>query len=253
MNKTQVRTEIDGSHATITFFTEDGLNVLSPDVLHSFGGAVAKISNHGRVRTAVIQAEGKVFLAGADVKVMDDYGVEDARRYAALGQDMFNDLAALPCVTVAAINGAALGGGLELALACDFRIAVKSAKLGLPEASLGLIPGWGGITRLTKLVGLSRAKRLFLSAMRVSAEDGLSYHLVDEIVNSVEDLRPRVAAFCRSFRSASPSAVALAKRAARDMDDISAFADCFRTKDCREGITAFLEKRPASWMEEQTA
>lgn len=249
MSKTQVRTEIENSHATITFFTEDGLNILSPDVLHTFGAGVAKVKNHGGVRVCVIQAEGKVFLAGADVKIMDGYTSEDAHRYGTLGQDMFHDLSAVPCITVAAINGAALGGGLELAMACDFRIAVKSAKLGLPEVTLGLIPGWGGITRLTKLVGPARARRLFLSGLPVSAEEGLGYHLVDEIVNSTEDLKPRVGAFCRTFRRASPKAVALAKRAARDMDDLSAFVDCFKTTDFREGVTAFLEKRPASWME----
>jgi enoyl-CoA hydratase len=249
MSKTQVRIEIDGSHAVITFFTEDGLNVLSPDVLHSFGAAVAKVKRDPHVRTTVIQAEGKVFLAGADVKVMANYGAEDAREYGAMGQGVLNDLAAIPSVSIVAINGAALGGGLELALACDFRVAVKSAKLGLPEVSLGLIPGWGGIIRLTKLIGPSRAKRLYLSGLPVSADDGYPFGLVDEVVNSVEDLGPRVAALCKSLRRASPAAVALAKRAARDMDDLRAFADCFHTTDCREGMAAFLEKRPASWME----
>jgi enoyl-CoA hydratase len=181
---------------------------------------------------------------------MQDYSADDAREYGSIGQGIFNDLASLPSVTVAAINGAALGGGLELALACDFRIAVKSAKLGLPEVTLGLIPGWSGIPRLTKLVGQSHAKRLYLSGVPVSAEDGLAFGLVDEIVNSVEDLGPRVAAFCKSFQRAAPAAVALAKRAARDMDDLTAFADCFHTTDCREGISAFLNKRPAAWMGE---
>lgn len=249
MSKTQVRVKIDGAQATITFFTEEALNVLSPDVLHSFGAAVAKVRKDPNVRTTVIQAEGKVFLAGADVKVMANYSAEDARKYGSDGQGVFNDLAALPSITVAAINGAALGGGLELVLACDFRIAVKSAKLGLPETSLGLIPGWGGIPRLTKLVGPSRAKRLYLSSMPVSADDAVTFGLVDEVVNSVEDLAPRVAAFCKTFKRASPAAVALAKRASRDMDDLTAFADCFEKKDSREGIAAFLEKRPASWME----
>ena len=249
MSKTQVRLEIEGAHATITFFTEGGLNVLSPTVLHSFGAAVARVRTDGTVRTTVVQAEGKVFLAGADVKVMADYNAENARDYGMRGQEVFNDLAALPSVTVAAINGAALGGGLELVLACDFRIAVKSAKLGLPEVSLGLIPGWGGIGRLSKLVGPSRAKRLYLSGMPVSADDGHGFGLVNEVVNSVEDLEPRVAAFCKTFKRASPAAIALAKRATRDMDDLSAFADCFKNRESREGIAAFLEKRPASWME----
>ncbi|MGD2110425.1 MAG: enoyl-CoA hydratase/isomerase family protein [Phycisphaerae bacterium] len=250
MSNTQVRLNIDGSSATITLSTEQGLNVLAPDVLQSFGAAVAKVKGDGRVRTTVVRAEGKVFVAGADIKAMENYSPDDAREYGSIGQGVFSDLTALPSVTVAAINGAALGGGLELALACDFRIAVKSAKLGLPEVTLGLIPGWAGIGRLTKLVGQPHAKKLYLTGVPVSAEDGLGFGLVDEIVNSVEDLAPRVTAFCRTFRRAAPSAVALAKRASRDMDDLTAFADSFRTPECREGIGAFLQKRPASWMEE---
>lgn len=249
MSETEVRSSVDGSHAAITFFTEEGLNVLSPNVLHAFGAAVARIKQDARVRTTTIQAVGKVFLAGADARMMPSFGTQEAREYGALGQGVFNDLASVPSVTVACINGAALGGGLELALACDFRIAVKSAKLGLPEVRLGLIPGWGGIGRLTKLVGPARAKRLYLSGMRVSADDGMAFGLVDEVVNSVDDLGPRASAFCKTFHQAAASAIALAKRASRDMDDLSAFADCFGTQECSEGVAAFLEKRPASWME----
>ncbi len=249
MSKTDVRIEIDGARATITFHTEDGLNVLSPDVIQTFGEAVARVKNEAGVRTTVVRAEGRVFLAGADIKVMSRFGPDEARDYGELGQRAYNDLASLPSITVASINGAALGGGLELALACDFRIAVKSAKLGLPEASLGLIPGWGGIPRLTKLVGPSHAKRLYLSALPVSAAEGLAFGLVDEIVNSAEDLDTRVPVFCQSFSRAAPAAVALAKRAAIDGDELSAFADCFSTADCREGTAAFVEKRPAAWME----
>ena len=249
MSSTQVQLKTEGSHATITFRTDGGVNLLSADVLHSFGAVVARVKKNPRIRTAAIQAEGKVFIAGADIKEMADFTPHQAREYGMLGQGMLNDLAALPCITVAAIQGAALGGGLELALACDFRIAVKSAKLGCPEVSLGLIPGWGGIARLPKLIGTARAKRLFLSAIPVSGEDALSCGLVDEVVNSAEDLSHRVAAFCKSFSRAAPSAVALAKRASRDFDDLSAFAECFSTKDSREGMGAFFEKRPATWME----
>lgn len=248
MSNTKVLLDMEGTNATITFYTDEGLNILSPDVLHTFGAAVAQIKTYAKIRCAVVQAKGKVFLAGADVKIMRDYGSEKAREYSVLGQGMFNDLAALPCITVAAINGAALGGGLELALACDFRIAVKSAKLGLPEVSLGLIPGWGGIPRLAKLIGPARSKRLILSGLPVSAEVGHGFGLVDEIVNSAEDLPARVSAFCSSFRRAAPAAVGLAKRAARDMDDLAAFVDCFHTTDSREGMDAFIEKRTASWM-----
>ncbi len=250
MSTTDVRVEVDGPHATVTFVTEGGVNVLSSEVLRRFQTAIAKVAREPAVRSTEVRAEGKVFLAGADIKEMAAFRPDDARAYGKLGQEVLNDLAALPSMTVAAVNGAALGGGLEVALACDFRIAVKSAKIGLPEASLGVIPGWNGIPRLTKLIGPSRAKRLYLSAVPVTAgEEGIAWGVVDEVVNSAEDLESRVVAFCKSFRRASPAALALAKRAARDGDDLSAFADCFTKKDAQEGMTAFAQKRPASWME----
>lgn len=250
MNKTQVRTEIEGSHATITLFTEEGINVMSQDALGSLREALVRVASDSNVRTTAIQGEGKVFVAGADIKGMASFNPEQGRAYASTGQEVLNKVESLPSITVAGINGAALGGGLELALACDFRIAVKSAKIGLPETSIGLIPGWAGIARLTRLVGPSHAKKLFLSALPVSGEDGLAFGLVDEIVNEAEDLGPRVKAFCKSFRRGAPAAIALAKRAFRDGDDISAFADCFTTEDAREGLAAFIEKRPALWMEQ---
>jgi enoyl-CoA hydratase len=249
MSKTQVHAEIEGSHATITFSTDDGLNVLSTDVLHSFGAAIAKVSKDPKVRTTVVQAQGKVFIAGADIREMAAFKPDDAHAYGSLGQSVMSDLASLPSITVAAIQGAALGGGLEVTLACDFRIAVKSARLGLPEVTLGLIPGWGGMNRLTQLIGPAKAKRIFLSAAPVSGEDALHMGLVDEIVNSPEDMGQRIAAFCKSFHKAAPASVALAKRAARDHDDLGAFVECFRNRNSREGMAAFLEKRSASWME----
>jgi enoyl-CoA hydratase len=249
MTKTQILSNVDGPTATITFTTDDGLNVLSNDGLYTLGAAIAKIRKEPGVRTTIVQAKGKVFVAGADIKEMAPFNADQAHEYATRGQSVMNDLASLPSITVAAVQGAALGGGLEVALACDFRLAVKSAKLGLPEATLGLIPGWGGITRLTQLIGPARAKRLYLSTNSVSGEDALAIGLVDEIVNSPEDLHQRVVAFCKSFIKASPASVALAKRAARDHDETGAFVDCFRNKDSREGMAAFAEKRPAKWME----
>ncbi|UCE61093.1 MAG: enoyl-CoA hydratase/isomerase family protein [Phycisphaerales bacterium] len=250
MSNTDVRVDIDGSQASITLVTEGGVNVASTAVLKKLREAIAKVASASGVRTTVVKAEGKVFLAGADIKEMAPFNREQATEYGKLGQSAFNELEALPSITVAAINGAAMGGGMELALACDFRIAVKSAKLALPETSLGLIPGWNGIKRLTALIGIAKAKKLYLTALPVSAEDGLAYGLVDEIVSEAGDLGPRVAAFCTSFKRAAPAAVAFAKKALCTGDDLSAFADCFETDDGREGMTAFIEKRPASWMEE---
>lgn len=249
MSKTDVRLDLVDDRANITIFTEQGVNVFTRDVLHKLGAIIRKVAQSPAVRTTVVQAEGKVFVAGADIREMLPFNPDDAHAYGRLGQDVYNDLAALPSITIAAINGAAMGGGLELALACDFRVVVKSAKLGMPETSLGLIPGWGGMTRLAKLVGMPRAKRMCLTAQPVSGEDAMSFGLVDEIVNSPEDLIARVAALCKSFRRAAPSAVALVKRALRDGNDLSAFADCFGHRESREGMKAFLEKRTASWME----
>jgi len=249
MSNTDIRLTIDGSTAFVDMATEGGINVGSSPMMRKFSEVVSQVAENKAVRTTVIRGQDKVFLAGADIKEMSGFDREKALEYGRMGQGVLNAIEALPSITVAAINGAALGGGLELSLACDFRIAVKTAKIGLPETSLGLIPGWGGIIRATRLIGPSRAKKLYFSALPVSAEDGLSFGLVDEIVNSPEDLVARVAAFCKSLRRGGPAAVALAKRASRDGDDLNAFADCFTTDDAREGMTAFLEKRPAKWME----
>lgn len=249
MSDTDVQVQPAAPQATLSFRSASGVNVLSSAVLKEIGRGVQRIQSEPGVRWLVVSAVGKVFLAGADIKEMSAFSPADARQYGQLGQDVFDEIARLPCVTVAALNGAALGGGLELALACDFRIAVKSAKLGLPEVTLGLIPGWGGIGRLSKLIGPARARRLYFSGATISAEEGSQWGLVDEVVNSVEDLMPRVSAFCRGFAKASPAAIASARRAAATGDDLAVFADCFREPESREGMAAFLEKRKAAWME----
>jgi enoyl-CoA hydratase len=249
-SKTHVHLEIEGPHAEIVLTSpEGGLNMLDSDALRALGAHVAHLRKEASIRTTTVRAEGKVFVAGGDIKELARFDIEQTREYVTLGHGVMADLAALPSITVAAIQGAAIGGGLEIALACDFRLAVRSAKLGCPEVSLGLIPGWGGIGRLSKLVGMSRAKRLFLSAVPVSAEDAAGWGLVDEVVNSPEDLLHKARAFCQSFYRAAPRAVALAKRASRDFDDLGAFMECFSGKESREGLAAFVEKRPAAWME----
>ncbi len=249
MSSTNVHWAVEGPRATVTLESDKGICVLSSSVFRAMADALGKILEHDGVRCLVLMSKGKVFIAGADIKEMVDFTRDQAHAYGALGQSVFDKLEAMPCITVAAINGAAMGGGLEATLACDFRIAVASAKLALPEASLGLIPGWGGTRRLTKLIGPARAKRFFLGAKTVTAEEGLAMGLVDEIVETPDALDGAVDAFCKSFSPAAPQAVALAKRAVREDDDLTAFADCFETEDAREGIAAFLAKRPARWME----
>ncbi|MCH9001233.1 MAG: enoyl-CoA hydratase/isomerase family protein, partial [Planctomycetes bacterium] len=169
MSDTDIQLNVDGTVATIAIVTDGGLNVGSSGMMRKFSEVVAQVAENRQVRATVIRGEGKVFLAGADIKEMATFDREKALEYGRLGQSVLNAIESLPSITVAAINGAAMGGGMELALACDFRIAVKSAKIGLPESSLGLIPGWGGIIRATRLIGPSRAKKLAkLSALTAS-------------------------------------------------------------------------------------
>jgi len=221
-------------------------------VMEQLGARVAEVAASD-VRWTVFASEGKAFAAGADIKSMAGASAGKARAYGELGQRVIDAIEALPSITIAMIHGAALGGGCELILGCDFRIAVASAKIGLPEVTLGIIPGWSGIIRLTKLIGPARAKRLYLSGVPVCGEEALRLGLVDELVETPEELPGRVDVFCRSFARAAPEAVRLAKRVSRDGDDLSAFAESFTFDDSREGIAAFMEKRPATWMEEGNA
>lgn len=248
-SSTQVSLEIKGPRALVTFETQSGLNVLTTDTLRKLGAIVARLRTEHRVRTTTIRASGKVFMAGSDINELARFTKDAARDYATIGHGIIADLAALPSITIAAIHGTALGAGFEIALACDFRVAVKTAKLGFPEVSLGLVPPWGGINRLMKLIGSSRAKRLLLDPTSISAEDGLHWGLVDEVVNSLEDLRTRLPKFCETFYRASPGAAARIKRTSRDFNDLDAFVECFEGRQAREGMAAFIEKRPATWME----
>lgn len=249
MSSTQVILEIQPPIARITFSTEGGVNVLGPEVMTRLGDVLTELRGNREVRATIIGAAGKVYAAGADIKAMSKFDFDAAHQYARLGADTLSAVESLPSITIAAINGAALGGGLELALACDFRIAVRTAKVGLPEVTLGLIPGWAGTLRLPRLIGPARARQLILSGVPIKAEDGVPIGLIDEVVNSVEDLAPRAEAFARSFFSAGPRAVAAAKRAFLSGDDESAFADCFdEHADGPEGMAAFIEKRKARWV-----
>ncbi len=247
MSSTNAEVTIDGQRATITISTETGVNVMSTGAAKRLEDAIDTVAKSDTVRFTVIRAEGKVFVAGADIKEMANYTREQAAEFGELGARVFNKIEALPSVTIAAINGAALGGGFELVLACDFRIAVERAKLGLPETSLGLLPGWGGIQRTINRAGEQAAKRLIFSANAISATDAKSINLVDEVVPDINALDDAVKTFCNTLIKGSPAAINLVKRAIRDGDAVSAFADCFTNSESKEGMNAFIEKRPATW------
>ncbi len=247
-SNTTAHVSVDGSVATITITTPDGLNIMSGDAIKRLGDAVAKVADDRSVRFTVIRAEGKVFVAGADIKEMSGFGPQEATQFGRDGSGVCDAIETLPSITIAALQGGALGGGCEIALACDFRIATANVKIGLPETTLGLIPGWGGVPRAYKLLGAPMAKRLIFSGNPLSADQAKSVGLVDEVVPDAATLDEAIQLLQQTLIKGSPAAIALAKRAMRDGRDVEAFADCFRNEASKEGMTAFVEKRPASWV-----
>jgi enoyl-CoA hydratase len=236
----------------------EALNALSFSILRDISAAIDEVSGWS-VRALVITGAGeKAFCAGADIKELRGRTMTAQKRGAEFGQATFARLERLPFPTVAAINGFAFGGGLELALACTFRLASQNAKLGLPEIKLGLIPGYGGTQRLPRLIGEARALEMILLGRTVSAQEALSFGLVHRLVES--DVLSAAMAFTREFSSYSLVALNLAREAVtRALDnpvreglkieaDLSTLA--FGTTDAEEGMAAFTEKRQAKFKDE---
>ncbi len=250
-----VRYELDGEVAIITVDRQEALNALNQDVLYELGLAFDLAAADSEVRALVITGAGRAFVAGADIASLRDLADSFAGRDTALGgQDVANTLASLPFPTVAAINGFALGGGLELALAADLRVAAPGARMGLPEVGLGLIPGFGGTQRLPRLIGQSRALDLILTARHVTADEALQLGLVNRVA---EDVLEAAVALARQAAKNAPIALGLAKEAVvRGLEvtlqqGLEIEADLFgmvvTTADMREGTSAFLEKRAPDW------
>lgn len=247
-NVTNIDLTIDGPRAVITISNQGGLNVMSRPVLESLYQAIQKIAASS-VRTAVLRAEGKVWVAGADIKEMRGLDAAGALEFSRRGNQVMDALASLPCITVAALQGAAMGGGCEMALACDFRIATANVKIGLPETSLGLIPGWGGTKRSLQLLGPSCARQLVFSATPLSASQAATIGLVDEVLEEGADLNQAVYNWIKRFERGGPRAIGLAKRAFLTGQEADCFAECLAGDESSEGMAAFVEKRPAGWME----
>jgi len=246
-SSTRIDLRKTGNVATIQFITEGGVTIFSSRVLGELGNAVEQLAHDPHVRFVVLRGSGKVFVAGADISEMSQFSEDQGRTFATHGHHVMNAIAALPQITFAAIHGHALGGGCELSLACDFRLAVKGIKIGLPESRLGLIPGWGGTMRLPRVVSLSQAKQLMFSGAPVSAGRALEIGLVDEVVDSPEDLDKALDRWFAILSDGSPAAATRIKRAILRNDEINQFATCFSCSDAKEGIAAFLAKRPPVW------
>ncbi len=228
------------------------LNAISLQVWREIGDAAAEASTRDDVGAVVVWGGPDVFAAGADIKQMPAWGYQEVHEAAAVLQRSMDVLARMPKVTIAAICGYALGGGCEVALACDFRFAADTATLGQPEVLLGLLPGAGGTQRLPRLVGLSRAKELIFSGRTVDAAEALRIGLVDELAPP-DAVYERAVAAAAGYADA-PFSLRLAKQAIEDGTELpldqglrlerSLFAEAFGTDDGREGIRSFLADGP---------
>ena len=245
-------TQSDGI-TTITINRPSKLNALNRETIEELHSAFKAADEDKNTKVIIITGSGeKAFVAGADTSEFANYSVAEGRQLAAKGQELLFDFVAnLSTPVIAAVNGFALGGGLELAMAAHFRVASDNAKMGLPEVSLGVIPGYGGTQRLPQLVGKGRAMEMIMTAGMIDANQALQYGLVNHVV-TLEELIPfteKLAGKVMKNSSVAISSAIRAVNAAYDVDvngftvEIEEFGSCFGTGDFKEGTTAFLEKR----------
>jgi len=248
-------TESGATIATITINRPDKLNALNRAVLQGVEKRLGQARDAG-ARCVIMTGAGKAFVAGADISAMQDMGPGEARDFSELGHRVGHAMEAQPYPIIAAINGFALGGGCELALACDFAYASTKAKLGQPETKLGVIPGFGGTQRLLRRVGVAMARELVYTGKMIGAGDALRIGLVNE-VHEPEALMPAVHKAAAMICANGPVAIDLAKKAilkGRDKAlsdanrlEAAAFGRCFESPQQKEGMAAFLEKRAAKF------
>ena len=249
--------EEENEMAILTINRPKKLNALNRRTIEELHVAFKELDEDPGIRAIILTGRGeKAFVAGADISEFAHFSVKEGRQLAALGQkNLFNLVENLSTPVLAAINGFALGGGLELAMACHFRLASTQAKMGLPEVSLGVIPGYGGTQRLPQLVGKGRALEMILTAGMIDAQKALSYGLVNYVAGP-EELLPLSVKIASMISKNSPVAIKQAIKAINagfkfDADgyslEIEAFGHCFGSEDFKEGTSAFLEKRQADF------
>lgn len=253
MNFENILVEQSNGLATITINRPKKLNALNKATIEELHNAFKTLEGDAEVKVIIITGSGeKAFVAGADISEFAHFSVEEGGMLAKKGQEiLFDFVENLSTPVIAAVNGFALGGGLELAMACHFRVASDNAKMGLPEVSLGVIPGYGGTQRLPQLVGKGKAMELVMTAGMISAEEAKESGLVNHVTTQ-EELLPLAEKIASKIMRNSSVAIAAAIRAVNDNfkdgtngfeTEITEFGNCFGTEDFKEGTTAFLEKR----------
>ncbi|MGO9215978.1 MAG: enoyl-CoA hydratase/isomerase family protein [Syntrophales bacterium] len=244
--------------ARITLNRPEVLNALNPELYEELRSLLRQIASEKNIRVVIITGAGKAFAAGADISAMVSMTPLEAKELAHRAVQATGFIQKMPQPVIAALNGLALGGGWELALTCDIRIASTKAKIGLPETNLGVIPGGGGTQRMVELVGLAKTKELIFTGRILSAEEAYALGMLNSAVDP-DSLMTTVQELALTLAGRSPVALRLAKAAINKTQEsvlsdgldyeIERFADCFSHQDQKEGMRAFLEKRPANYGE----
>lgn len=254
---TQVSLAVDGHAARIRFQADNGIQLLGPETRQRLATVLDELEQHADVSAVVFEATGRVFIAGADINELRSLDEASAYQNSRQGQSLMNRVAALSSTTIAAIHGACAGGGCELALACDMRVATQNARIGLPETGIGIIPGWGGTVRAPRLIGSAAARRLILTGELVDARTALQIGLIDAVADDEAALRRIVDQRVADILSRGPAARARAKALITEFEgppadgqfeqEARAFAACYRTQEPYCGMDAFLQKQTPVW------
>jgi enoyl-CoA hydratase len=249
---TSITTSLDNGILLITVNRPDKMNALNKTVLDELNAVVDEVYNNPAIQSAIITGAGvKAFVAGADIGEFQGLKHSEGMDLARKGQHIFQKIEEAAKPVIAAVNGFALGGGCELAMACHFRLASDNARFGQPEVNLGLIPGYGGTQRLTQLIGKGRAIELLITGNMIDAATALQYGLVNYVVPQAE-LLPKARAILELVQTKAPLAVGRCIKAANAVfdhtkngftEEVNLFGECFATQDMIEGTNAFLEKR----------
>ena len=259
MNYELIKIEQDGYVATLTISRPDALNALNAQMISEMQHWLRKVWFDDSIRVIIVTGEGKAFISGADIAELATMGVQDGMRKSAIGQYLMKSFENIPKVVIAAVNGFCFGGGMELALACDIRLASEKARMGLPEVKLGIIPGYGGTQRLARLVGAGRAKQMIFTGEFFKAEQCYQYGIAQEVYPP-EELLAKAKEMANTIASRGPLAVKAAKECVNrgldmplsngsDFEKLS-FGAIAASADMKEGLNAFLEKREAEFKNE---
>lgn len=246
--------EYTGKIALLTINRPKSMNALNTTLVEELDELLTDIENHEDIRVVIITGSGeKAFIAGADIDQLATMGPGEAKYLIEVGHKVYSRIERFKIPVIAAINGYALGGGLEMALCADIRICSENAKFGLPEIKLGVIPGWGGPCRLARVIGEGRAKDMVYRGKFINSRQALDYGLVTEVFGSVDELRKEALNLAEEIAQKAPITMALNKdiinstvidnMGINPSRDALALAYCFTTEDTKEGVRAFIEKR----------